>query len=344
MREASESFVDLPELHRAVGEAIARLTRNEGAMVTSGVAAGLYLACAGLLRVDDPPAFGRLPQSAPLGRSVIVHSAHHVPFMCAIQQFGAELRVVGKDDSRADNHASEIEDAITSGHKPLAVVYVAAGPGIAARAPSFAAYARVCSKHGVPLIVDAAARLPPADNLWLFTHGGASIALFSGGKDLRGPSSAGLMLGRKGIVDACRAIASPNHGIGRVFKVDKEELVGMYVAVREYLKMDHAKRTQWCEDQIRKVTGALERVPGVTATRSFPNEAGQNIPRARIEYDTRRHAYSVEDLVSEFEQGNPSVAFLAGEQGAKPAIYFNPMTLKDGETEVVISRLMEVFH
>ena len=167
--------------------------------------------------------------------------------------------------------------------------------------------------------------------------------LFSGGKDLRGPSSAGLLLGKKDITDTCREIESPNHGIGRIFKVDKEELVGMYVAVREYVAMDHAVRTEWCERQIRAVASALAGIEGISVSRSFPNEAGQNIPRARIEYDPRRHRFDLKELVAIFEEGTPRIAVAPGELGEKGAIYVNPMTLQEGETERVIARLREVF-
>ena len=342
MHEASQHFVNLQDLHRVVGEKIAVLTRNEGATVTTGVAAGIYLACAGLLKLRNPEAFALLPNTLPHGERVVVHIAHNVPFMCSVEQFGLKLEVVGKLGPRVDDRAIEIEQELQASKKPLAVIYVAAGLWIPEGAPSFEAYVDVCNRHGVPLIVDAAAQLPPVENLWQFTQKGATAVLFSGGKDLKGPSSAGLLLGRKNLTDTCREILSPNHGVGRIFKVDKEELVGTLVAVQEYLAMDHRARTEWCEEQIRRVTAALAGRTGLRVTRSFPNEAGQNVPRARIEYDPARQKQSQKELLEAFENGAPAVAFLPGELGETGALYLNPMTLQEGETEMVIKRLLEV--
>lgn len=345
MHDASQAYVDLAELHRVIGRKVAAMTHNEGAMITSGTAAGLYLVCAGLLKMQNPEAFARMPVVSPSEERVVVHAAHHMPFLynCSVQQFGVKLKVVGMLGRRVEEKAAEIEKEMEAAKKPLAVLYVDAGPWIPEGAPTFEAYCQVCAKYRVPLIVDAAAKLPPAENLWAYTRKGASVALFSGGKDLCGPSSAGLMLGTKAITDACREIASPAFGIGRMFKVDKEELVGMYVAVREYLGMNHEKRSAWCEEQIQQLITGMAGTAGVEITRSFPNEAGQNVPRARIEYDLRRFAHTPDQLAEILEKGDPSIALLPGELREKGVIYFNPMTLQQGQTERVVGRLREIF-
>ena len=113
----------------------------------------------------------------------------------------------------------------------------------------------VATRHGIPVVVDAAAQLPPVSNLWNFTQMGAALAVFSGGKDLRGPQSSGLVLGRRDLIEACRMHGSPNRSVGRPMKVGKEEMMGLLVAVERYLTLDHARsrtvsaktRSMWCE-------------------------------------------------------------------------------------------------
>src|SRR5262249_4864636 len=141
---------------------------------------------------------------------------------------------------------------------------------------------RIARAHDLPVVVDAAAQLPPVSNLWHFTQMGAALAIFSGGKDLRGPQSSGLVWGRRDLVEACRCQGNPNPFIGRPMKVGKEEMLGLLAAVERYLQLDHAAREQYCEDTVRTWCAALNGLPGVAAERSYPNEAGQPLPRCRL--------------------------------------------------------------
>jgi seryl-tRNA(Sec) selenium transferase len=182
------------------------------------------------------------------------------------------------------------------------------------------------------------------ENLWRFTHMGADLALFSGGKGLRGPQSSGLILGRKDLIEACAFHACPRPYVGRPMKVGKEELVGLMVAVRRYLDLDHEALMRTYEDQVRYAVDALSEVPHVSARRSFPSEAGQPMPRAEITLDEAALKESAmgltrDDLLAQLRDGQPSIALSpAGSSG----VYLNPQTLEPGQERIIVERIAEI--
>jgi L-seryl-tRNA(Ser) seleniumtransferase len=168
---------------------------------------------------------------------------------------------------------------------------------------------------------------------------GAALAVFSGGKDLRGPQTTGLVVGRKDLIEAMRVNGSPNHSIGRPMKVGKEEMVGLLAAVKRYLALDHEARASQDEEVVSGWCAALNQFPGVHAERSFPNEAGQPLPRAKVTIDASKAPLSRDGVVSQLEQGTPAITV---SQAGSDAFYLNPMTLADGEEQVVLDRLVEI--
>ena len=230
MVEASRHFVDLNELQQRVGERLAELTRNEAAYVSSGAAAGLVLATAACIAGDDPAAIQRLPDLTGLKNEVIVHRSHRNGYDHAVRQVGVKLVEIG---TSLDTAEWELESAITD--KTAAVFWFQGGMTGHGDLPAGDRHRHRQSEHVAPVIVDAAAQLPPTENLWRFTEMGAALAVFSGGKDLRGPQSSGLIVGRKDLIDAIRVNGNPNHSIGRPMKVGKEEMVGLLKAVEIYL-------------------------------------------------------------------------------------------------------------
>jgi L-seryl-tRNA(Ser) seleniumtransferase len=193
-----------------------------------------------------------------------------------------------------------------------------------------------CAARGVPVIVDGAAQLPPVENLWRFTQLGAICAIFSGGKDLCGPQSSGLVVGRRDLIEQMRPLGSPNQGLMRPMKVGKEEMVGLLAAVERYLKLDHAARLQRDERVVAEWVNLLDEMPGVRAARAFPNEAGQPLPRCRLTlgWGARLDAAA---LIAALWAGDPAIAVNADEDGR--SLFLNPMTLNDAEAQVVAERL-----
>lgn len=339
MEEASQYFVDLNKLQIAVGERLAKITNNEAAMVTTGAAGGLFLAVAGCLKLADPAVFSRLPDEIPRSYRVLAYRSHFVEYVTGIKQVGVNLVGLGSVRERDRLDAWELEEALND-DGALAVVYVMAGLWIPPGAPSLEEVAKVCRARNVPLIVDAAAQLPPVENLWRITQAGATVAIFSGGKDLRGPSSTGLMVGKKDLIKACSEIITPNRGIGRILKVDKEEMVGLLTAVEEYLAMDHTARLEWSEEQVKKAVEGLKGIEIIKVERAFPNEAGQPIPRVKVSFDRNAAGLDRTELLQKFSDGEPAIRLAPG---PGESFYINPMTLKTGEMELIIQRIKEFF-
>ncbi|MBA3643813.1 MAG: aminotransferase class V-fold PLP-dependent enzyme, partial [Chloroflexia bacterium] len=216
MARAAEAFVDLPQVQERVGQRIAELTNNEAAYVSSGAAAGIVLAVAACIAGTDPERIAAFP-CRPGEAEVIVHTSQRNGYDYAARQTGARMVEVGET-------ADEMRAAIT---EQTACILWFAGAHYAEGALPLAEVIPIAREHGVPLLVDAAAQIPPVANLWHFTRDlGVDAAIFSGGKALRGPQCSGLVLGKPEIIAGCRANGNPNHSIGRPMKAGKEELVG----------------------------------------------------------------------------------------------------------------------
>lgn len=334
MEEAARSFVELERFQDAVYRRVAELTRNEAACVTPGAAAGLYLTLAACTQLKFDAWYPGCPAASEDRPNVVLFRAHRNPYDWAVRQLGLDLVEVGYPNVIEPPSARDLKSAIND--RTVALLFVSASEWIAQGALSFPEVVKVCREREVPLVVDAAAQLPPVENLWAFTHDGADAVVFSGGKDLRGPQSTGLVLGRGEVVRACQRLNFPHYGPGRMLKVGREELAGVLAALERYLALDHEARRAWCEEQVEYVRKRLADAPGVDVTRSFPNEAGQPIPRARIRFvDSLR---DVNEIVAAIQNGTPSIHVTADEA----SVYVNPMTLEEGETQVVAERLRAI--
>lgn len=333
MDEASRHFVDLDELQDKIGKRIALLTRNEAAYVSSGAAGGLVVATAACIAGTDPAAIRQLPDLTGLKDEVIVHKSHRNGYDHAVRQVGAKLVEIGLANSTA---TWELESAITP--QTAAIFWFQAGMTGRGDLPLEEVIA-IAERHNVPVVVDAAAQLPPVENLWRFTQMGAALAIFSGGKDLHGPQSSGLVLGRRDLIEACKLNGNPNHSIGRPMKVGKEEMAGALAAVKRYLALDHEARAEQYEQIVADWCVAWNEVPGVNAQRSFPNEAGQPLPRAHVTFDADTLGLTCDEVVAQLESGDPAIRV---SRAGKEGIYVNPMTLEPGEEEIVRNRLSEI--
>ena len=322
MNDAARAFVDLQLLQRRVGERIAELTRNEAAYVTSGAAAGIMLASAAAVLYKRPDALKCFPNIAAFKDEAIIIRGQRNPYDYAIQQTGLKF-------SEIEGARASLRAAI---NERTACIFWFYGRLVRADDMALGELIAIAAENDIPVIVDAAAQLPPVENLWRFTEMGAALALFSGGKDLRGPQPTGLMLGRSDFIESIRPISNPNHGLGRPLKVGKEEMMGLLAAVERYLKLDHAARAQYCEETVRMFCAALDPLPGVRAERAFPNEAGQPLPRCRVTIDSAVLGKSADDIVQAFLAQDPAIAVAPDSDSS---FYLNPMTLNRGEEIVV---------
>ncbi len=333
MTEASRNFVNLKELQLRIGERLAELTHNEAAYVSSGAAAGLVLATAACIAGDNPAAIDQLPDLTGLKNEVVVHRAHRNGYDHAVRQVGVKLVEIGNN---LGTREWELENAI---NENTAAVFWFQG---AMTGHGDIPLQRVCdiaNARGIPVIVDAAAQLPPTENLWRFTEMGAALTVFSGGKDLRGPQSSGLIVGRKDLIEAIRLNGNPNYSIARPMKVGKEEMVGLLTAIQMYLEIDQEGRASQDEETVIGWNTRLNTISGVSANRSYPNEAGQPLPRTAIHIDGAKLGKNRDQVVNELNSGSPSISVSTFDDDG---IYLNPMTLADGEDEQLADRLMEI--
>ncbi|UZF94944.1 DegT/DnrJ/EryC1/StrS family aminotransferase [Bosea sp. NBC_00550] len=305
MREAAGHFVDMTELQTRASAIIARHTGAEAGIVTGGAAAALTLATAACLARFDVRIMERLPAIDDEPNEVIMFRAHRNAYDHAIRAAGARIVDVGFNDIAIGSgvrglEAWEIESAITS--RTVAVAFTAGPPGQA----SLAMVCRTAAQHGLPVIVDAAAQLPPKENLRRFIDEGAALVAISGGKALRGPQGTGLLCGRRDLVasaliqqldmDISPATWSPaeglipdelrrrppHHGIGRGFKVDKESIVGLLTALELFETRDLASET---EAMIRELTAVSEALAGSQHV-SCEVVTGRHYPGLKLSFGT----------------------------------------------------------
>ena len=325
---ASKSCVSIDELQTAASLRLAQLTHNEDAYVTSGCTAALTLAVLGAITKGQPDLIARLPDDETLARNVVIHRAHRIPYDRAVELGGGHLVEVG---NVIQTFAWELEAALDD--RAVAVVWVA-GSHLPQTALSLQETVAIAHGRGVPVIVDAAAQLPPVENLWYFTQEcGADVALFSGGKGLQGPQASGLVVGSKKLIDAMRANASPWQRLARAMKVGKEEICGLVAAVERYVALDHEAVTRALTETVDEWVTAVDALDGVTARRLDVNEAGQPVPRLEV---TLNVDFLASDVITELWEGDPRVAVLAG---GKHNFFVTPDTLVPGEADLVLARL-----
>lgn len=319
MAQAAGQFVDLPSLYEEVGERLAELTRNEAACVTAGAAAAITLVVASCI--------GEPAQAFPVDAEVVMFASQRNGYDYSARVTGAQVIEVAGE--------TELQSALV--RRPACVLWFA-GSHYAAGALPIEDVVRIARAAGVPVIVDAAAQIPPVSSLWRFTTElGADAVIVSGGKGLRGPQTTGLVLGRQWLVDRCRRHASPNQEIGRGMKVGKEELAGILAAVEWTLEQDEEATLAGYERSVALWVDGLQGLPGITAYRGYPSEAGQPHGRAVLRFTDR----SRQQVVDALWDGEPRIA--VGTFGvADNELALNPQTLQPGEDQLVLDALLNL--
>ena len=279
MAAASRASVDIGELQDAASQRIAEATGAEAGLVTTGAAAALTLAAAASIARWDVAKMAALPHADAFPHDILIPRTHRTGYAHALAASGARLVDIGHNDRGTGAgvrglEAWEIESALSP-----SVVAVAFSANAASLA-DLPAVAAVCRANGVPLIVDAAAQLPPKENLKRFVSMGADLVAFSGGKALGGPQASGILAGRRDLlasallqqldmdvapetwtpprmVDRANLSGVPHHGIGRGFKAGKEEIVGLLTALDRFVKADDAADNARLEARLKAIAAAL---------------------------------------------------------------------------------------
>lgn len=324
---ASRKFVKLDDVHDAVGKKIAELLRCEAALLTAGCASALSLATAACVAGGDPDRIRRLPDTRGMKDEVLVQKTHRVGYDHAIRNAGVKLIEV---ETRA-----EMEKAISPRTAMMFFLNFADPMGEIHRAE----FVEIGKKHKIPTLNDAAADVPPVENLWKYTGMGFDLVAFSGGKGLRGPQSAGLLLGRKDLIAAARLNNSPiGDTLCRTNKVNKEEIVGMLVALESYLKEDHAATWAEWEARCRRIARAVEEFPDVH-TEIFVPEIANAVPHLRIKWDEAQRKVSVRTMIQKLREGTPSIEVAPG---AETRFAVGVWMMEPGEDAIVGERIREI--
>jgi len=331
---ASKTFVPLNDLHDAVGKRLAELIGCESVMVTSGAAAALTVGTAACLTGKNQEFIRRLPDLTGMKSEVIIQKSHRYGYDHAVRNCGIKMIEVETTE--------ELEKAIND-QTAMMLFFNDADPKGKIKIDEFVALGK---KHKVPTFNDAAADVPPTEHLSKYTKMGFDLVTFSGGKGLRGPQSAGLLLGTKELIEAARMNCSPNSdSIGRGMKVNKEEMLGMMVAVEMYLKRDAA--AEWKEWERRAVLiNKSVAKNGTITTEIYIPEIANHVPHIRIKWEKAKLNLTANDVRKQLREGKPSIEIVPGSSPAKEEkqeISIGVWQMQPGEAEIVAKRLSEVF-
>jgi L-seryl-tRNA(Ser) seleniumtransferase len=334
VRDAAGAFVDMPELIRRTGEIVAELTGAEAGIITSGASAGLVLATAACMTGNDPEKMAKLPDATGMRNEVIVQRRLRTGWYRMLQLTGAHLVEVGDGD---ETTPGQVEEAITERTAALWFFDFEPREGIV----SLETLAEIGSRRGVPVLVDAAAEVPPVENLTRYLRRGADVVVFSGGKGIQGPNDSGFVCGRRDIIEAIALQMCPRMGIGRAMKIGKEGIVGAITALMRYVKENHIVEARNWEDKVHYMAKELGRIPGVRAERVIPEAEMPirplGIPRTQVTLEVAL-GHSAEELAAELAEGNPSIRVFVW----KGRILINPQCLQNGEEKAIVSRIRSV--
>ncbi|HUV06716.1 MAG TPA: aminotransferase class V-fold PLP-dependent enzyme [Spirochaetia bacterium] len=344
MRDASQSFISIPELNRKVGARIAALTRNEAAFVTAGCAAAIALSLAACMtgldarKVAHLPCAARLPCAPAPSRTedikdeVIVHRCQRNPYDRAALLTGARFVEFGYPATQA--RTDQLEEVVSD--RSAAILYFAGGIFEQFALP-LKEVVRIGRKYKVPVVVDAAAQLPPPENLWRYTETGADLALFSGGKGIRGPQNSGLIVGKRELIQAVEINSSPFHTFGRPMKTSKETIAGLLKALELFLNADHTAEYNRMEGQVRSFLASLLGTPGIETDFLATGRHGQLYPRGLVRL-TEGSGFCRDEFMTLLEKGDPPV-LVGPMDGDARAFTVNPYSLKPGQEQIVAGRI-----
>jgi uncharacterized pyridoxal phosphate-dependent enzyme len=330
MALAAQHFVSIPELEVAAGKRIAEMLKlpdGYSAIVTSGAAAAMTSGLAGILTGNDPVFIEQLPDLTGMKSEVIIQKSHRNPFDHQLRATGAKLVVV---ESRED-----VKRAINPKTAMMHFTNFANADGQI----KVEEWVKLAHENQIPAFIDAAADTPPVSHLWDYANMGYDLIAFSGGKAIRGPQCAGILMGKKELVANALLNNSPHEDtLGRSSKVGKEEIVGMVKALELYLKEDHeALNKEWWR-RLDAISAQITKVPGVSTSFSVPDVAN-HVPHLEIFWDPRKISISPQDASHALRAGKPSIVLATSERG----LFTNSFMLQPGEEKIIAEQLTQLF-
>jgi uncharacterized pyridoxal phosphate-dependent enzyme len=342
--EAAHYFVNMVELQRAAGRRLAELTGAESGLITTGAAGAMAASTAACMAGTDPEKIWQLPDTTGMKHEVIMVGGRSA-FDNAIRLTGAKLVLVEGPE--------EIANAITP---DTAMIYTTD------LGDKLTHEVAIAKEHKVPILLDDAAGIPPADNFKLYAQMKIDLYTFSGGKGLQGPQCSGVLLGRKDLIEAALRNSAPWEGaVCRPMKVGKEEVIGCLTAVETWLKIDPQKLYAGWNARVDRIGKLVETVPGVKTEIFIPDD-GNRYPTLKVSWDQQAWGFTITDCVQQLRQGDPVIEVLGADNPSlvpavregiqKPNtkerkeevnhIELVSMTIQPGEEMIVGKRLREI--
>src|ERR1700730_17836885 len=330
MALAGRHFVSIPDLEVAAGKRIAemlKLPADYAVLVTSGAAAAMQSGLASILTGNNPKFIEQLPDLTGMKSEVLIQKSHRNPFDHQLRSTGVKLIVVESTD--------DVKRAIGPQTAMMHFSNFANDEGQI----KVEEWRKRDHDHQIPAFIDAAAETPPVSHLWDYANMGYDLICFSGGKAIRGPQCAGLLIGKKDLVANALINNSPHEvSLGRSQKVGKEEIVGMVKALESYLNEDHDALNKEWQQRLDLISSAVSKVPGVT-TRFFIPDIANHVPHMEIRWDNRISA-APRKIAEALRKGKPSIVLSTGEEGA--VLSLNSFMLQPGEEKVIADAVVAV--
>lgn len=332
MTLAGRHFVSIVELEVAAGNRIAQMLKlPEGytALVTSGAAAAIQSGLAGILTGSNETFIRQLPDLTGMKSEVIIQKSHRNPFDHQLRSTGVKLIEV--------ETAEQLRSAV---NERTAMMHFSNFANAAGQI-KVDEWAKLARQYNIPCMNDAAADTPPVSHLWDYTRMGYDLVTFSGGKAIRGPQCAGMLIGRKELVANALLNNSPHEDtLGRSQKVGKEEILGMVKALELFLAEDHDALAREWQEVLEKISREITKIPGV-ATSFFTPEIANHVPHMSITWDASRISLTAEQASTLLRSSRPSIAM--GEGEGRPGLAMNSFMLQPGEEKIVAAQLSRLF-
>jgi L-seryl-tRNA(Ser) seleniumtransferase len=330
MAQAARHFVSIPELEAAAGKRVAhmlKLPQGYSVLVTSGAAGAIQSGLAGILTGDNESLIKQLPDLTGMKSEVIIQKTHRNPFDHQLRGTGVKLIEI---ETREQLHRA-VSDRTAMLH--FTNFANAAGQIKVDEWPKLA------KQYNVPCMIDAAADTPPVSHLWDYANMGYDLITFSGGKAMRGPQCAGLLIGREDLVHYALLNNSPYEDtLGRGQKVGKEEIVGMIKALELYLTEDHDALMKEWQSRLDTISRQITKIPGVS-TAFFTPDIANHVPHMSITWDSKI-SLSPQEVSHLLRSGQPSIVIGGGE--GRPGLGMNSFMLQPGEEQIIADHLSKV--
>jgi len=330
MAMAGRHFVSIPALEVAAGKRISEMLKlpdGYSALVTSGAAAAIQSGLAGILTGDNESFIRQIPDLTGMKSEVIIQKSHRNPFDHQLRNTGIKLVEIETRE--------QLRQAVSD---KTAMMHFSNFANAAGQI-KVDEWIKLGKQYNIPCMNDAAADTPPVSHLWDYANMGYDLITFSGGKAMRGPQCAGLLIGRKDLVGYALLNNSPNEDtIGRSQKVGKEEIIGMVKALELYLNEDHDALAREWQARLERISGELTRIPGVS-TSFFTPDIANHVPHMQISWDSRVPLES-KQVSQMLRNSKPSIVIGGGE--GRPGLTMCSFMLQPGEDKIVAEQLSRV--